>query len=106
MFPYDEYWWINNTINNINPYNWNIPKKPSSFLDELMKVIESVMDNQDVIDRVNVKKSATVNVEKEGKHYKVFIEEITPEPIEPSVNIEIQDDDTIGNSNKHPDYKE
>ena len=67
-------------------------------MDELLKVIGSVMDNQDVIDRVNIKKSATVNVEKGGKHYKVMIEEITPETVEPPVNIEIQDDDSDNHS--------
>lgn len=103
-FPYDENWWINNT----NPYNWGFPKKPSSFLDELMKVIESVMDSQDVIDRVNLKKSATVNVEKDGKQYKVFIEEVIPDVVEPPVRIEIQDDDdddnSFNDSDKHPDF--
>lgn len=100
MFPFDEYWWSNNT----NLYTWNFPNKPSSFLDELMKVIESVMDNQDVIDRVNIKKSATVKVERDGKQYKVFIEEITPESVEPPVRMEIQDDDE--DSDKHPDFTE
>ena len=104
MFPYDESWWLNNT----NPYNWNFPKKPSSFLDEVMKVIENLMDNQDVIDRLNIKKSATINVEKDGKQYKVFIEEVAPESVEPPVKIEIQDDDgnTINDSDKHPDFTE
>ena len=104
MFPYDEKWWINNT----NPYNWSFPKKPSSFLDEVMKVIENLMDNQDVIDRLNIKKSATINVKKDGKQYKVFIEEVAPESVEPPVKIEIQDDDgnTINDSDKHPDFTE
>jgi len=103
-FPFDDNWWLNNT----NPYNWNYHKKSSSFLDDMMKVIESLMDNQDVINRLNVKKSATVNVEKGGKHYKVFIEEITPDEVEPPVRIEIQDDDgnPLTDSDKHPDFTE
>jgi hypothetical protein len=103
-FPFDDNWWLNNT----NPYYRNYHKKPSSFLDDMMKVIESLMDNQDVINRLNVKKSATVNVEKDGKQYKVFIEEITPDEVEPPVRIEIQDDDgnPIKDSDKHPDYTE
>ena len=104
MFPYDD-WWLNNT----NPYNnWKLPKKPSSFLDELLKVVEEIMDSQEVIDRVNKKKSATVNVEKDGKKYKVIIEELTPESVEPPMRFEIQDDDDnpITDSGKHPDYTE
>ena len=105
MFPFDDNWWLNNT----NPYNWSPPKKPSSILDELMKVIESVMDNHDVIDRVNIKKSVTVKVDKDGKQYKVFIEEIIPESVEPPVRMEIQDDDngdSFNDSGNHPDFTE
>ena len=104
MFPNDDKWWMNYSNSYYNHY---IPKK-STFFDELMKVIENVMDNQDVIDRVNIKKSATVKVEKNGKQYKVVVEEIVPESVEPPVKIEIQDDEgnPINDSDKHPDFTE